>query len=153
MANGACNIYNEAHRGESSGGEQVNDYTDLPNDELVAEVARRMIDSPLESGMVEVGTALGFLDGVPAMFNAAKDFSEDSLLDYWQPMSNANDLEHVKREIERRDWNWRVSTSLRNHHYHVTLGFPGERGAAHADTEPRAWLIAFLRATDKEKGK
>lgn len=110
------------------------DYETRSGEALVAEVARRM--------------------GNKYRVNQHGDTEQDiggGWWELWMPLERCEQLEDVKRDIERRKWNRRMWTSVRGSYYHTEIGFPDKLGEAHASTEPRAWLVAYLRATDAEK--
>jgi hypothetical protein len=103
-------------------------YDAMTDEQLTAEVARRM----------------------PTLF------AQVSRL--WRPDKDANDLESVKRDIERRRWDWSVFTAEQQRRKCCRISKPDyKRGTtywiheARHETEPRALMVAYLRARDAEK--
>ena len=112
------------------------DYTEWADQELVAEVARRM---PRDTYHVNEGEVLR-LDG--------------GLWLNWLPMTNANDLEDVKREIRSWGWGHKERWIPRIQKWNVeAVRIPpilNQQGSFKAKdgNRGRAWLLAFLRVME-----
>ena len=104
------------------------EYEKWPDEQLVAEVARRLV--------------------------AASDDKDRATLDFlldWNPFWSTDDLEDVTREIERRGWGHteRYVPSTQKHHGEITKPYCESHFFVSPDKN-RACLVAFLRATDAE---
>jgi hypothetical protein len=127
------------------------DYPDWTDDALVAEVASRMPQDQYRVKNGEAQKLYPFYD---------EDEQRDPAGDVWGlwfPHLDCLCLEDVKHEIERQGWLWSAGWTVGGYVIWVDtegINNPFEQYICSSDlqrTETRAWLIAYLRATDEQR--